>query len=172
MLNNIKIIKIISSLRIREIKINKYEIDKYIIMKIYFSKINPRENKVFIYLRRKIYIVDDLRIKMLINNDIIDLESIVINIVNKTTYINNCKIIIKISTRSHNEFIKKKIYIQSTILISPYNNVFFSIKFINFFNDRDFLFELFTQINLTLFIYLIDYFMINVFVKNNINFSI
>ena len=81
---------------------------------------------------------------MLINNDIIDFKNIVINIINKMIYINNYKIIIKISIRLYNEFIKKKIHIQLTILISPHNNVIFLIKFINLFDDRDFLFELFT----------------------------
>ena len=80
---------------------------------------------------------------MLIDNDIIDFENIIINIVNKTIYINNYKIIIKVLICSRDEFIKKKIYIQLTTLVSFHNNVIFLIKFINLFNDRDFLFELF-----------------------------
>ena len=48
----------------------------------------------------------------------------------------------------------------------------FLIKFINLFDDRDFLFKSFTQTNLTLFTYLINHFIINVFIKNDTNFSI
>ena len=51
---------------------------------------------MLIYLRRKLYIVDNLRIKILIKNNIIKFKEIVINIVNKKVRINSYSIIIDI----------------------------------------------------------------------------
>ena len=132
----------ISLLRVYKMKINKYKIDEYVIANLYFSKTNSNRNKNFVYLQKK-YIINDFRIKMLINNDIIDFENIFIDIIYKTIYINNCKITINISIRLYNEFIKRKFYIKSIVLISSYNNAVFSIKSIDLFNNRGFLFESF-----------------------------
>ena len=88
----------LSSFKIREIKSSQHEISKYIIIFSYFPKVDEGENKVFIYIRREIHIVDDLRIKMLIENNFIEFEEIIINVIKKTTYINKCKTFITITS--------------------------------------------------------------------------
>ena len=66
-------IKIITSLVIvREIKSNKYKTSKYIIALIYFLG----ENVITILISRKIYIVNNLKINILIEIDIIILKKI------------------------------------------------------------------------------------------------
>ena len=52
------------------------------------------------YLYRKLYIVDNLRIKIFIKNNIIKSKEIVINVANKKVRINNYSIIINIIARS------------------------------------------------------------------------
>ena len=93
-------------------------------------------------MRRELYIVDNLCVKMLIRNNIIKLEEIVINIINKKVRINNCNIIVNIIARSRGEFIRKKIYIKLFIFVSSYSEIMLSIKEINLFNNRNFLFKL------------------------------
>ena len=133
-----------SSLKIHEIDFIKYKTIEYIITNLYFSKMNSQKNKVLVYFRKKIHIVDNFRIKLLINNDIINFENIIVDVINKNAFIKSYKIKIEISARSRDEFIKKKIHIKSITLISPHNNVIFLIKFINLSKNRDFLFEFFT----------------------------
>ena len=55
--------------------------------------------EVLVYIKREIYLVDDLRVKIFINNNIISLKGIVINIIKKSVYINNYNVTIGINLR-------------------------------------------------------------------------
>ena len=94
------------------------------------------------YLRRELYIVDNLRVKILIRNNIIKFKEIVINVINKKARINNYSITINIIARSRDEFIRRKIYIKISIFVSSHSEIILSIKKISLFNNRDFLFKL------------------------------
>ena len=94
------------------------------------------------YLYRKLYIVDNLRIKIFIKNNIIKFKEIVINVINKKVRINNYSITINIIVRSRDEFIRRKIYIKVFIFVSSHSEIMLLIKKINLFNNRDFLFKL------------------------------
>ena len=94
------------------------------------------------YLRRELYIVDNLRVKILIRNNIIKFKEIVINVINKKARINNYSITINIIARSRDEFIRRKIYIKISIFVSSHSEIMLLIKKINLFNNRDFLFKL------------------------------
>ena len=97
---------------------------------------------MLIYLRRELYIVNNLRVKILIKNNIIKPEEIIINVVNKKARINSYSTTINITTRSRNEFIRRKIYIKLSIFVPSHSEIILLIKEINLFNDRDFLFKL------------------------------
>ena len=97
---------------------------------------------MLIYLRRKLYIVDNLRVKMLIKNNIIEFKEIVINVINKKARINNCSIIINIITRLRDEFIRRKIYVKLSVFVPSHSEIILLIKEINLSNDRNFLFKL------------------------------
>ena len=94
------------------------------------------------YLRRELHIVDNLRVKILIKNNIIRLEEIVINVVNKKVRINSYSITINITTRPRGEYIRKKIYVKISIFVSSHSEIILLIKRVNLFNNRDFLFKL------------------------------
>ena len=127
---------------------------------------------MLIYLRRELYIVNNLRVKMLIKNNIIKLEEIIINIVNKRARINSCSTTINIIARSRGEFMRRKIYIKLFIFMSPHSEIILLIKKIDLSNDRDFLFELAVQTNLIMFAYLINYIITRILVRNKSNISI
>ena len=129
-------------LRVREINISKYEISKYITEDIYLSGVNNQGRKILTYLRRELYIIDDLRIKMLIRNNIIKSKGIVINIINKKARINSYKTTINITIRPRDEFIRRKIFIKLSTFVPPRSEIILLIKEINLSNDRNFLFEL------------------------------
>ena len=96
---------------------------------------------MLIYLRRELHIIDNLRAKMLIKNNIIKSKEIIINVVNKKVRINSYSTTINITTRSRGEFIRRKIYIKLSIFVPSHSEIILLIKEINLFNDRDFLFE-------------------------------
>ena len=94
------------------------------------------------YLRRELHIVDNLRVKMLIKNNIIESKEIVIDVANKKVRINNYSITINITARSRGEFVRRKIYIKVSIFISSHSEIILLIKKISLSNNRDFLFKL------------------------------
>lgn len=80
-LSNQVVSKMTSSLRVRDVKATKHETSDYITTSIYLSEVDDFDNRVLACIRREIHLVDDLRIKMLIENDIISSKNIVIDIV-------------------------------------------------------------------------------------------
>ena len=141
--SNIIIFKIMSLLKIRGVKFSKHETFEYIIQNLYFSKLDNKDHKMLIYIRRKLYIIDDLRVKMFIENNILELKYFIINVINKKIRISNYKIEIKISSRSRIEFVKRKIHVKQIIIMSSHFNVMLIIKVIALLIDRNFLFESF-----------------------------
>ena len=97
---------------------------------------------MLIYLRRELYIINNLRVKMLIKNNIIRPEEIIINIINKRARINSYSITINIITRSRGEFVRRKVYIKLSIFVPPHSEIILLIKKIDLSNDYNFLFEL------------------------------
>ena len=97
---------------------------------------------MLIYLRRELYIVDNLRVKMLIKNNIIKSKEIIINVINKKAKINNYSIMINITARPRSDFVRRKIYIKASIFVPSHSEIMLLIKRINLFNNRDFLFKL------------------------------
>ena len=102
---------------------------------------NKKENKILIYIRRELYLIDNLRTKILIENDILELKNIVINIIDEKAYIDSYKTSIKISIKSRDEFIQRKIYIKFTTIIFARSNVLLSIKVVDLSTNLNFLFE-------------------------------
>ena len=79
---------------------------------------------------------------MLIKNDIIELESIVIDVTSKKIQIDSYKTKIKIFTRSRDEFIRRNIHVKSTTIVSLRSKVILIIKVVNLSINRNFLFKL------------------------------
>ena len=77
-ISNVRIYIIIVSARVRGIENNIHEIKKYIIYKIYFSDEKNKNNNTIIVKTAlwEIYIIDDLIVEILIENDILILEEI------------------------------------------------------------------------------------------------
>ena len=67
-------------LKVRGVGILKYKTSEYIIILIYLSSIDKSSKLILVYFRKELYLVDSLRAKILIGNNIISLEDIVINL--------------------------------------------------------------------------------------------
>lgn len=87
------------SLRVREVNFIKHEIEEYIIVSMYLSRINEQSNKVLTLIIKKLHLVDDFKVKMFIENDILESKVIVINVIKRFVYINNCNVKVNIHAR-------------------------------------------------------------------------
>ena len=79
---DIYITKMSISLKVRGVGTSKYKTLEYVIISIYFLGVNNKNNSLFlVYFCKKLYLIDSLRAKILIGNNIISLEGIVINLI-------------------------------------------------------------------------------------------
>ena len=88
-LPDLKVLVIASPLRVRGVRATKYETSNFVTVPIYLPSISSvpnisSGNKVLVYIKREFYLINNLRAKILIGNNIITLEKIVINISNKS----------------------------------------------------------------------------------------
>ena len=120
-----------TSLRVREVGASKHETSEYVTQDLYLPGIDDQGRKVLAYLRRELHIVDNLRVKMLIKNDIIRPEGIVIDIANKKARINSCKTTVDITARPRGEFVRKKIYARLAVFVPPYSEMILFIREVN-----------------------------------------
>ena len=76
----VKIYRIILSLRVKSLDLIIHDTNEYILILIYILA-NKKDNiKIFYRIFKEIYLISNLKAYLLINNDIIDLEKIVLNI--------------------------------------------------------------------------------------------
>ena len=93
------------SLRVRKVKLIKHEINKYVIILIYLLSINFVKVKIIAFIIKELHLINELKVKMLINNNILNLKEIFINIAQKKTIINSYKITINVFIKHKNKYI-------------------------------------------------------------------
>ena len=96
----------------REIEFNKYEISKYVITILYFLD----ENVIIILTSREIYIVNDFKINVLIDINIIISEKINILTFQAKVEIDNYNINVFIKKRIKDRVVIYSIYVKNLLL--------------------------------------------------------
>lgn len=91
--------KLISPLRVRGVGSSKHETSEYITQDLYFPGTDGKGDKVLACARRELHLVEDLRVKVLIGNDIIGPEGITLDVANKKARIGSCGVTVQISRR-------------------------------------------------------------------------
>ena len=81
--------KIKVSINVRDIGAVRYVIDKYYLINLYIPGVTYRKKSIT-YIRREVYIVDDLKVKILIRVDILSPERISIDINKEKLLIRSC----------------------------------------------------------------------------------
>ena len=79
---NTQIKKIINKILIRDLRFKIYHFDKYIVLIFYMKNMLFNNTRVFIEITKEIYIINDLKIEIFIEVDILILERINIDFVN------------------------------------------------------------------------------------------
>ena len=80
LLSLIKIRKITSSLYIKDFELTMHDINKYVLILIYIFVIKNNV-KILNRIYKNIYFVDNLKIYILLNNNVINLKKIILNVV-------------------------------------------------------------------------------------------
>jgi hypothetical protein len=165
--------RMIISLNVRELEINKHEIWEYIIAIMYFlGKIN-QDKFIREVIRREVHLMNDLKVNMLISNDILRPEGIFIDEVNVKVIIASCQhMIISIEIRTlTKEMINKVLHARSITIISSYSMTIISIHRSNLSSDRNFLFES-ADLIISMYAHTLNDFINGVMIKNEFSKSI
>ena len=93
-----KIKKILSYLRVKGLDSIMHNIDEYVLILMYLLGLKRDNNKALTCIMREIYLINNLKINLLIRNNIIELKKIILNVSKNEARIDSCNIIIKIIT--------------------------------------------------------------------------
>ena len=171
-ISNIFIRIMISFLKIRELNINRHETWKYVICDIRLSNIIKNDKLVVAFFRREIHLMNNLKINMLINNDIIDFEDFDINMIKKQTIIESIDVIISLKIRSFKSAVQKSIHLKKIIVVSSHAAMIVVVHHVDLSVTRNFLFESNDDFNLIMYAHFIDVDIKCVLIRNDKNVSI
>ena len=156
----------ITSLKIRELNTQQHESFEYVICDIYIKNTKNDKSITFVF-RREMHLIDNFKINMFIDNDVIDVEKIIINSIKRKTFIINIDVIVLIKVKSSKVSIQRFVHIRKTIVISSQTKMIVFIHHSFLSTSKNFLFEFVDDINLTLFAHIIDTFIFVVIIRND-----
>ena len=137
----------------------------YVIVFIYFN--DEKNNKLIKNkIVKEIYLINELKINMLIDNDFIKLKKIKINVINFFVCINNCEITIFLNVKTFRKIVHTSIYVQKIIIISFYFEIIILFYYNIILKNKDFLFKL-KAFNFFFYAYLINVNCKSILVRNN-----
>ena len=143
----------------------QHEISEYVRIFIYFSETKD-EKRILTQITKEIYLMNDFKTNLLIENDFFELKDFTINISNRKATIVNCDVIINLSIKQRNLYVKRNIHAIHSILIFSEIEIKISIKFF-ISNDKDFLFESIKKTNFTLFHHVVDSYINKIMIRND-----
>ena len=111
--------------------------------------------------------IENLKINMFLNNDILKPKSIAINIAKKSIFIDSIKIIIALKTRSIKNVVQRSIHLRKTIIIPFYVKITISVNHLNLSKFKNFLFESNNDLNIFIYAHLMNIFILIVIVRND-----
>ena len=167
---NVVVRKIFFFIIVRNFNTTQHENSRYVILFIYFT--NTRNNVfVKVFIERKIHLIKNFKINMLINNNIIVSKNIFVNFTNRITNIRNCNVDMFLKVCFKIAHVQQRfVYVKKIIVLSSRAQLVVVVH--NFFNnlsfDYNFFFEL-NDIKFTLYVYLVDFFTKTILITNNIN---
>ena len=163
--SEIKIHIMTSSLRVKDIDATIHEINEYVQISLYFFE-QKNDKSALTCIIREIHLVDDLKANLLIENDFLGSESFIIDISSKKASIASCEVIIDLSIRQRDSFIRRNIHAMKSTLIRPKVEINVPAKF-PVSDNRDFLFEPTKEANFTLFHHVVNSYTNEIMIRND-----
>ena len=111
-------IKTISkSFRVKGLGVTIYETNQYVLILMYVSDVKEDDIKILYRIIKEIHLIDDLKTHIFIKNDIVEPKQIVLDVNKSKVFINNCDVIINISYRQRDNYIRRAIHARETFII-------------------------------------------------------
>lgn len=130
----------ITKIIVRDIDSNKHWIKEYVISLIFFRRTDDQSRQIKTCIRRKIYLINDLKINVLIKTNVLIFEKFILNFKKGLTRIKNCSINILIQTKRHVKSVNQLICLKEIIIVFSRFQIQVRIHNLNFF-DKDFFFK-------------------------------
>ena len=154
---DVSIRQMITSFTVRDLDISQHQNSNYAIVSMYFVDVKD-DNSIKTFIRREIHLINNLKINMFIDNDVIVSESVVLDLIKKQTLIDNCDVTIVFDVRSRVSHVQQRsIHVKKIIVLSSRNQMTIFIHHLvdELLVNRDFLFE-FDESNLILYVHIVD----------------
>lgn len=146
----------IISIIVRDLNVNKHQINKYAFASIHFKEKNAVDEIVRTVITRKIHLIKNLEVNLLINNDIFDFELIDISTSTNLTHIKSCEIIISILIKTRFNLQQLSIYTFKTTIVLFEIELLLKIYNI-FLSNRDYFFEFANTINFFIYVHVVNF---------------
>lgn len=166
-INDLRIQKMITLFQIREMDFIIYETDEFVMILIYFLEKNKNEQSTLACIIQKIYLIDNFKVNMLIDNDIIKFENFVIDISKRTAIIESCEIITNLFIKQRKLFVKTNILSNHRIIMTFDTQARISFDY-NISKERNFLFQFFIESSCMMFYHLINLYISEIIMRNNL----
>ncbi len=153
-------------LKVKEIGASKHEFGEFTALFLYFPGRDNVGQQVYASLTCEIHLVESLRANLLIGNDIMSPEDFIIDIKRRSVLIGSCEVTVPIDARQKGQFLTRRLLASQDTVVSPCSEAMISLIFLPLSDNQDFLFHPSAQINLTLFIHLVDHQTSKVLVRN------
>ena len=163
--SKIEIHSMTTSLRMREIEAIIHETNEYIKILIYMSNVK-NDKQVLTCIEREIYLIDDLKANLLIENDFLRFEEFIIDVNERKVTIANCDVTINLFIKQRDLYVRRNIHVNHVVVISAEQEIAISIKF-SISKNKDFLFKSSFKTNVTLYHHVIDFYTSEIIVKND-----
>ena len=130
------------------------------------------DQKVTSLFRREVHFVKNLKVNMLLNNDIIEFENFVIDMIKRHAIIDNIDIIISLKIRFFKLTIQRFVHFKKITIISSHVEMIVVVHHVELSITRDFLFESNDNLNFILYAHLVDASIKSIVVRNDKEFSV
>ena len=170
--NHVAIRKMTISITVRDLNANKHMTNRYAIISIYFKKKNQHNNEIRVMIIREIHLIDELKVNILLENDILDSELFDIFMSTSTVYIESCKVTILIRIINiHRSFQSMSVHFTKVKIVSSNFKCLVSIHRISA-SIREYLFEPSDSTNFSIYAHLMNDEINFVLIRNNSNKSL
>ena len=159
-------------LKVRGIGASRHKSREFALTALYMSGLDKEGSGVYACVQCELYLVDGLKANMLIGNNVFCTEGFTINLANASAHIISCGVTIVISARNHLQFLRRNVLANTTTFIPPKSEALVDVRQIPLPDSRDFLFQPFPQVHLTLYSHLLDHTSSRILVRNDADRSI
>lgn len=162
--SEIKAMKVL--LRVKGIGSGTHLAMDYVHLSFYFPGTIDKGQPVLAEIKREIHLVDDLKAKMLIENDILIPEGFLIDLTKREAIISSCKTTIQISTKPKGSFVAKRLRAAKDTVVDPWSNAPIEVN-LTIPTDRDFIFEQSPHATVSLYYHVVDAATRKIFAQND-----